>query len=138
VGGSAQQEGLLQSIVAEGLSATGSGPYTYTRPLYVGRGVPNTWIAAGQTVSATNLTTSYDVSSGSRSTYGVSLAVTKPSTRVVTVSLSGTLPGGAVLIQLPIFNSVGVTAVTGGTYNSSTHTVTAASGATQVVITLAG
>ncbi len=134
---SAQQEGLLHSIAAEGLSATGSGPYTYTRPLYIGRGVPNAWIASGQTVSASNLTTSYDIASGARTTYGVSIAVTKPSTRVVTVNLSGTLPGGAVLIQLPIFNSVGVTAVTGGTYNSSTHTVTASSGATQVVITLA-
>jgi len=77
------------------------------------------------------------MSSGSRSTYGVSIAVTKPSTRVVTVNLSGSLPGGAVLIQLPIFNSVGVSSVSGGTYNSSTHTVTATSGATQVVITLA-
>lgn len=134
---SAQQEGLLQSIVAEGLTATGSGPYTYTRPLYIGRGVPNTWIAAGQTIAASNLTTSYDMSSGSRSTYGVSIAVTKPSTRVVTVNLSGSLPGGAVLIQLPIFNSVSVSSVSGGTYNSSTHTVTANSGATQVVITLA-
>jgi len=77
------------------------------------------------------------VGSGSRSTYGVSIAVTQTSTRVVTVGLSGTLPGGAVQIQLPIFNSVGVNSVSGGTYNSSTHTVTAASGATQVVITLA-
>jgi hypothetical protein len=134
---SAQQEGLLQSIVAEGLSSTGSGPYTFTRPLYIGRGVPNTWIAAGQTISVSNLTTSYDVSSGSRSTYGVSIAVTKPSTRVVTVNLSGSLPGGAVSIALPIFNSVGVNSVSGGTYISGTHTVTAAAGATQVVITLA-
>ena len=134
---SAQQEGLLQSIVAEGLSSTGIGPFTFTRPLYIGRGVPNSWIANGQTISVNNLTASYDVGSGSRSTYGVSIAVTQPSTRVVTVGLSGTLPGGAVQIQLPIFNSVGVNSVSGGTYNSSTHTVTAASGATQVVITLA-
>lgn len=134
---SAQQEGLLQSIVAEGLSATGSGPYTYTRPLYIGRGVPNAWIASGQTILANNLTTSYDMSSGARTTYGVSISVTQPSTRVVTVNLSGTLPGGAVLIQLPIFNSVAVNSVTGGTYSSTSHTVTATAGATQVVITLA-
>jgi hypothetical protein len=134
---SAQQEGLLQSLVAEGLSATGTGPYTYTRPLYIGRGVPNAWIASGQTISVGNLTNSYTVSSGSRSTYGVSIAVTKPSTRVVTVTLSGTLPGGAVQIQLPIFNSVGVNSVTNGTYNSATHTVTAASGVTTITITLA-
>ncbi len=55
----------------------------------------------------------------------------------MTVNLSGSLPGGTVLIQLPIFNSVGVSSVSGGTYNASMHTVTAASGATQVVITLA-
>jgi hypothetical protein len=134
---SAQQEGLLQSIVAEGLSATGSGPYTYTRPLYVGRGIPNTWIASGQTIGASNLTTSYAVSNGSRSTYGVSISVTKPSTRMVTVNLSGTLPGGTVSIQLPIFLSVGVNSVSGGTYNASTHTVTANSGATSIAITLA-
>ncbi len=134
---SAQQEGLLQSIVAEGLTSTGTGPYTYSRPLYIGRGIPNTWIASGQTIGVSNLTTSYNVSSGARSTYGVSIAVTKPSTRVVTVTLSGTLPGGAVNIQLPIFNTVGVSSVTGGTYSAATHTVTVNSGATSIVITLA-
>jgi hypothetical protein len=66
----------------------------------------------------------------------VSLAVTKPATgRVVTVNLSATLPGGQVLAQLPLFLTVGVTGVTGGTYNATTHTVTATAGATQVVIT---
>jgi hypothetical protein len=68
---------------------------------------------------------------------GVSLAVTKPGTgRVITVSLTGTVPTG-VAIQLPVFNSVGVTSVTGGTYNSSTQTVTAATGASTIAITLA-
>jgi hypothetical protein len=135
---SAQQQGLVESLVAEGLSATGTGPYTYSRPLYVGRGVPNTWIASGQTISVGNLTTGYDTATGNRTTYGVSLAVTKPSTgRVITVSLTGTPPGGAVLIQLPIFASVGVTTVSGGSYNSATHTVTADAGATTVTITLA-
>lgn len=135
---SAQQQGLLESIVAEGLASTGSGPYTFSKPLYIGRGIPNTWVAAGQTVSVSNLTSSYDVTGGSRSTYGVSLAVTKPGTgRVITVNLSGTLPGGTVAIQLPVFTSVAVTAVSGGSYNSGTHTVTANSGATTVTITLA-
>ena len=133
---SAQQQGLQESIVAEGLSASGTGPYTYTRPLYVGRGVPDTWIAAGQTISATNLTAGYDVPAGTRSTYGVSLAVTKPgAARVVTVTISGNPPDGPVYVQLPIFDSVGVTGVTGGTYDSATHTVTADS--TQLTITLA-
>jgi hypothetical protein len=45
----------------------------------------------------------------------VSLAVTKPGAgRVITVNLSGSRPGG-VLIQLPVFLSVGVTAGSGGT-----------------------
>ena len=135
---SAQQQGLLESLVAEGLSASGSGPYTFTRPVYIGRGLPNTWVSAGQTASVGNLTNSYDVTSGTRSTYGVSLAVTKPGTgRVVTVTITGTPPGGGVFIQLPVFLSVGVTAVTGGSYDSTSHTVTAATGATTVTITLA-
>ncbi|WP_198545820.1 hypothetical protein [Actinacidiphila yeochonensis] len=135
---SAQQQGLVESIVAEGRASTGTGPFTFTRPLYIGRGVPNSWIAAGQTTSVGNLTSSYNVDTGTRSTYGVSLAVTKPGTvRVVTVTLSGSVPSGAVSIQLPIFNTVNVTAVTGGSYSSSTHTVTANAGATTVTITLA-
>jgi hypothetical protein len=124
---SAQQQGLLESIAAQSLGGT----------LYVGRGIPNTWIAAGQRTAVGNLTSAYNVTSGSRSTYGVALAVTKPGTgRVVTVTLSGSIPG-AVQIQLPIFLTVGVSAVSGGTYNATTHTVTATSGATTVTITLA-
>ncbi|MBR7835717.1 RICIN domain-containing protein [Actinospica durhamensis] len=135
---SAQQQGLLESLVAQGLSATGTGPFTYTSPLYLGRGIPNTWITAGQTISVSNLTSAYSVSSGSRSTYGVSLAVTKPGTgRVITVTLSGTLPGGSIAVQLPIFNSVAVSSVTGGTYDSTAHSVTVNSGTTTVTITLA-
>lgn len=134
---SAQQEGLLQSIAAEGLSSTGTGPYTFSKLLIIGRGVPNTRIANGQTIGVSNLTKLYDMSSGARSTYGVSIAVTKPSTRVVTVSLSGSLPGGTVSIQLPIFLSVGVSAVTGGTYDSVSHAVTVTGGATTIAITLA-
>jgi hypothetical protein len=119
------------------LASTGPGPYTFTRPLYIGRGVPNTWIAPGQTMSVGNLTNSFDVASGSRSTYGVAIAVTgSTGARVVRVSLSGSVPSGAVSIQLPIFLSVGVSSVTGGTYNSGTHTVTASSNT--VTINLAG
>ena len=135
---SGQQLGLLQSIVATGLSASGTGPFTYAQPLYIGRGIPNTWIAAGQTIAVSNLTSTYNISSGARATYGVSIAVTKPaSTRVVTVTITGTPPSGPVDIQLPVFLSTGVNSVTGGTYNATTHTVTATSGATQVTITLA-
>jgi hypothetical protein len=136
---SAQQQGLIESLVAQGLSSTGTGPYTFTQPLYIGRGVPDAWISAGQSVSVGNITENYNVGSGSRSTYGVSLAVTDPtgSARVITVGLTGSLPTGTVSIQLPIFNTVGVTAVTGGTYDPGTHSVTAAAGATTITITLA-
>jgi ricin-type beta-trefoil lectin protein len=135
---SAQQQGLLEALVAEGLSSSGSGPFTFTRPLYIGRGIPNAWIAAGQTISVSNIASGYNVTTGARTTYGVSLAVTKPGTgRVITVSISGTPPAGTIAIQLPIFNTVAVTSVTGGTYNSGTQTVTAAAGATTITITLA-
>src|SRR6185437_9412979 len=118
--------------------ATGSGPFTFTRPLYIGRGIPNTWITSGQTISVSNITNSFNVTTGARTTYGVSLVVTKPGTgRVITVSLTGTPPAGTVAIQLPIFNSVAVSSVTGGTYNSSTQTVTAATGASTITINLA-
>jgi Ricin-type beta-trefoil lectin domain len=136
---SGQQLGLQQAIVAAGLTSAGAGPFTFTDPIYVGRGIPNAWIAAGQTTSVSNLTSNYNITTGARTTYGVSIAVTKPAaTRVVTVTISGTPPGGPVLIQLPIFLTTGVNSVTGGTYNATTHTVTAtATGASQVVITLA-
>lgn len=134
-----QQQGLLESLVAEGLTASGSGPYTFTKPLYLGRGVPNSWITPGQRMSVDNLTSSYDMTSGSRSTYGVSFAVSgSTGARVVTVSLSGSLPGGAVSIQLPVLLTVGVSSVSGGTYNSGTRTVTANPGATTITINLAG
>ncbi len=59
------------------------------------------------------------------------------STRVITVTLSGTLPAGAIAIQLPIFNSVAVNSVSGGTYDSTAHSVTVTPGTTTVTITLA-
>jgi len=130
-----QQLALIRSIAAEGLTSSGTGPFTYTRPLYVGRGIPNTWIAAGQTIAVTNATSSYNVDTGARTTYGVSLAVTKPGAgRVITVTLSGVLPGGPVFVQLPVFASSTVTSVSGGSF--STGTVTVNSGVTQVVVTL--
>jgi hypothetical protein len=132
-----QQLALVRAIAAEGLIASGTGPFTYTRPLYIGRGIPNTWIAAGQTIGINNLTSSFNVDTGLRTTYGVSLAVTKPATgRVITVTLSGTLPGGPVLVQLPVFATSTVVSVTGGAFNASTQTVTVTPGATQAVITL--
>jgi hypothetical protein len=132
-----QQLALIRAIAAEGLTASGSGPFTYTRPLYVGRGIPSTWIAPGQTIAVTNVTSSFNFDTGARTTYGVSLAVTKPAAgRVITVTLSGTLPGGPVSVQLPVFATSTVVSVSGGSFDSATRTVTVAAGATQVVITL--
>ena len=132
-----QQLALVRAVAAEGLSATGSGPFTYTRPLYVGRGIPNTWIAPGQTVALNNITSSFNIGTGARSTYGVSLATTRPGTgRVITVNLSGSLPGGPVFVQLPVFASTTVVSVSGGTFNAGTRTVTVNPGGTNVVITL--
>jgi hypothetical protein len=132
-----QQLALIRSIAAEGLQSSGTGPFTYTRPLYIGRGIPNTWIAAGQTIAVTNVTSSFDIDTGARSTYGVSLAVTKPGTgRVITVTLSGVLPGGAVFVQVPVFATSTVVSVTGGSFDTGTKTVTVNSGVTQAVITL--
>ena len=132
---------LLRSIVAEGLAATGSnGSFSFTRPVYIGRGIPDAWVAAGQTLAVSNVTSSYagsTDSSCSRATYGISITTTRPgSQRVVTFSLSGTWPGGAVLLQLPSFQSSGVSNVQGGTYDATTNTVTVAHGASQVVVTL--
>jgi hypothetical protein len=132
-----QQLALVRAIAAEGLQSSGTGPFTFTRPLFIGRGIPNTWIAAGQTIAVTNVTSSYNVDSGVRTTYGVSLAITKPAAgRVITVNLTGTLPGGPVFVQLPVFASSTVVSVTGGSFNAATQTVTVNAGATQAVITL--
>lgn len=135
-----QSLSLLDSIAAEGLSATASGgSFTYQRPLYVGRGIPDAWLATGQTVSAMNLTSSFDMSACGRSTYGVTISVGSTAPRVVTVTFCGVLPGGPVYIQLPIFSSVGVSKVTsGGSYDSSSATVTVTPGSTTVVIQLSG
>ena len=129
---------LVEAIAADGLAATPSGgSFTFTRPLWIGRGIPDAWVQPGQTIGVSNVTTSFDAASGARSTYGVSIAVTRPATqRVLTVTLSGTLPAGPVLIQLPQFLTVGVASVTGGTFNAASGTVVVSSGTTQVTITL--
>jgi hypothetical protein len=134
-----QQLALIRAIVAEGLTATGTGPFTFTRPLFIGRGIPNAWIAPGQTIAVNNITSTINIDTGARTTYGVSLATTRPGTgRVITVTLSGTRPqpAGAISIQLPVFATSSVVSVTGGTFNAQTQTVTANAGATQIAITL--
>lgn len=88
-------------------------------------------------MAVSNLTSSFNVGTGQRSTYGGSIATTRPGTgRVVTVTISGAAPAGPVLISLPVFASSTVVGVTGGTYNATTRTVTAPQGTAQVTITL--
>ena len=122
-----QTQSLLQSLVAPGLESTTAknGSFNYQTVLYVGRGVPDAWITPGQAIAVSNLTTSYNENSGQRQTYGVRIATTSlAGSRVVTVSLSGHLPGNDVQVQLPVFADAGVRAVIGGSYDAATHTVT--------------
>ena len=122
-----QTQTLLQSLVAPGLesSTAKDGSYGYQTVLYVGRGIPDAWITPGQAIAVENLTASYNEKSGHRDTYGVRIATSsQDGNRVVQVSLSGHLPGDDVQVQLPVFADAGVRSVTGGSYDSATHTVT--------------
>ena len=121
-----QTQTLLQSLVAQGLTSRQSpdGTPSYRTALYIGRGVPDEWIVPGQTISVGNLTSSYDVSTGHRATYGVRISTrTQGGDRVVQVSLSGQVPGNDVQVQLPVFADAGVQSVSGGSYDAASHTV---------------
>jgi hypothetical protein len=126
-----QTQTLLQSLAAEGLveSAGPGGTSSYRNVLYIGRGVPDAWLAPGQVIAVSNLTSSDNVQSGRRATYGVQISTTgTASARIVRVALSGQLPGNDIQVQLPAFASAGVRGVVGGSYDASTHTVTMSPG----------
>jgi hypothetical protein len=131
-----QTQTLLQSLVAQGLVAPGPGSSAgYHTALYLGRGVPDAWIAPGQAISVSNLTSAYDVNSGSRATYGVRMAVSgTPAQRVVQVTLTGRVPTRDVRLQLPVFADAGVKAVAGGRYDAATHTVSMTGQAARVLL----
>ncbi len=95
---------LLDSLVAQ--RAHGS--------LVVGRGVPDSWVRAGQVISLANFPTLNAKRAG---------LVIRSSGNSVTLTLSGQRPGGPVLFQLPAFagNIAGTSA---GTISESTGTVT--------------
>ena len=136
-----QTQTLLQSLAAQGLvPRAGSGSFRYGTALYLGRGVPDAWIVPGQTISVSNLTSSYDVASGRRTSYGVRIEVAaRGGNRVVRVTLTGRPPASAagnVQVQLPVFADAGVADVNGGSYDVATHTVTMARGARAVFVTL--
>jgi hypothetical protein len=134
-----QTQTLLQSLVAQGLvtAKNPDGSTSYRTALYIGRGVPDAWIVPGQTISVGHLTASYDESTGRRDTYGVRISVGRgQGAPLVTVSLTGDVPGNDVAIQLPAFADMGVTAVLGGRYDAATHTVTLSPGRGSAVIQL--
>ena len=111
-----QTQTLLQSLVAAGRTSEGQPV------LYIGRGVPDEWLAPGQRIAVDNLTASYDVRTGRRATYGVRLDTHQNG--AVQVSLTGQVPTDNVRVQLPAFASAGVREVSGGRYDPATHTVT--------------
>jgi hypothetical protein len=95
---------LLDSLVAQ--RADGS--------LVVGRGVPDSWVRAGQVISLANFPTLNAKRAG---------LVIRSSGNSVTLTLSGQRPGGSVLFQLPAF--VGnIASASAGSLNESTGTVT--------------
>jgi hypothetical protein len=133
-----QTQTVQQALVAQGQVVTKNAKGTkYHTALYVGRGVPDTWIAAGQKISISNLTSSYNVTTNARKTYGVKISTQAGNGgRLVTVALSGTTPSNDIRVQLPSFASAGVQKVTGGTWDASTGTVTVTPGHTSVRVQL--
>lgn len=122
-----QTQTLLQSLVAAGLVTTTKpdGSLSYRPAVYIGRGVPDAWIVPGQTISVGNLTSSYDVSDGHRSTYWVRISVGGDADApLVHVHVGGNAPGDDIEVQLPAFADEGVRFVAGGSYDAASHTVT--------------
>jgi hypothetical protein len=121
-----QTQTLLQSLVAQGLVAhqAADGSPVYRPVLYIGRGIPDAWIAPGQTISVGNLTSSADVSTGDRDTYAVRISTrAEHKARVVRVIVTGRVPSRDIQVQLPVFADAGVRAVAGGRYDADSHTV---------------
>jgi hypothetical protein len=107
---------LLDSLVAQRSSGS----------LVIGRGVPPAWLDRGTPIAVTNFPTT----DGHRS--GVSIA---SSSRSVTLTLSGALPEGPVLFQLPSFVR-NIATTSAGSINQATGTVTLAPSLRHVTVTL--
>lgn len=132
-----QTQTVLQSLVASGLVSTTrrDGSFDFHTALYVGRGVPDAWIVPGQTIAVDNLTSSYQVGSGHRKTYGVRITTdSQHGDRVVRVTMTGQSPTDDVRVQLPVFADAGVLRVDGGSYDPATHTVTMRHGSVRVLL----
>ena len=122
-----QTQTLLQSLVAQGLTSTvaSDGTPSFQNVIYIGRGVPDEWITPGQEISLRNLTASYNVNTGVRTTYRVDIT-TRPQegNTVVKVNVDGPAPASNIQVQLPIFADAGVQNVSGGTYDAIHRSVT--------------
>jgi hypothetical protein len=94
---------LLDSLVAQASNGV----------LIVGRGMPDNWTTSGNTTSVTNFPTT----NGNR----VNVTITSDG-QAVTLTLSGSVPTGGVLFQLPVFVN-NIAATTAGTITQSTGTV---------------
>ena len=107
---------LLDSLVAERSDGT----------LIVGRGVPSKWLARGSSMSVSN------VPEGDGHRLGLKMTSTG---RSVTLTLSGRLPAGRILWQLPSFVD-DIATTTAGTIDQHTGTVTLAPHTQQVTVEL--
>jgi hypothetical protein len=136
-----QTQTLLQSLVAQGLTSTvgSDGTPSFQNVIYIGRGVPDEWITPGQEISLRNLTASYDVGTGVRTTYRVDITTrAQQGNTVVKVNVDGPAPASNIQVQLPIFADAGVQKVSGGTYDASTESVTMTSATTLITLGNAG
>ncbi|HLH47252.1 MAG TPA: hypothetical protein VKV25_08835 [Acidimicrobiales bacterium] len=95
--------------------------------LVIGRGVPDSWVAAGQQIEVTDFPTT----EGHR--IGFTVDTTGPTT--VTLTLTGARPSGPVLFQLPAFVD-NIAAASQGRVDESTGTVTLPPTAGSVTVTL--
>ncbi len=93
----------------------------------------------GQEISLRNLTASYNVNTGVRTTYRVDITTrTQEGNTVVKVNVDGPAPASNIQVQLPIFADAGVQNVSGGTYDASTESVTMTSATTLITLGNAG
>jgi hypothetical protein len=92
----------------------------------VGRGVPDSWVRGGQVISLANFPTA-----GGRHT-GLTI---RTSGSTVTLTLSGGLPPGPVLFQLPAFAG-NIAHASAGTVDGKTGTVTLSPATRSVTVQL--
>jgi hypothetical protein len=109
---------LLDSLVAQRSDGT----------LIVGRGIPGQWLGHGTPISVTNFPTT----NGQR----VSIRISS-SGQSVSLTLSGALPTGQILFQLPAFTN-NIAGTSSGTIDQEAGTVTLGSHTTSVNVQLRG